>query len=260
MAGLLIGNQAIKLFFNIFSGDEMNTLVRYELNNGVATLRMDDGKANVMSIAMLTALNEALDRAEQEAKVVVLYGREGSFSGGFDLGAFKRGGAEVTTMLEAGLRLCARLVEYPLPVIAACTGHAVALGAILLLACDLRIGVDVGARFQLSEVRIGIVIPRLALEVCRGKLVPAQFHAATTLGIPYTPASALAAGFVDELVPSYAMHEAIQRHCADLLTVNAQSFARNKRRINTQVVEAMSSAIEADVAEWKAQAIGSAKS
>ena len=102
----------------------MNTLVRYELNNDVATLRMDDGKANVMSIAMLTALNEALDRAEQEAKVVVLYGREGSFSGGFDLGVFKRGGTEVTTMLEAGLRLCARLVEYPLPVIAACTGLA----------------------------------------------------------------------------------------------------------------------------------------
>ncbi len=234
----------------------MNTLVRYELNNDVATLRMDDGKANVMSIAMLTALNQALDRAEQEAKVVVLYGREGSFSGGFDLGVLKRGGAEVTTMLEAGLRLCARLVEYPLPVIAACTGHAVALGAVLLLTCDLRIGVDVGARFQISEVRIGLVMPRLALEVCRRKLAPAQFHAATTLGIPFAPASALAAGFVDELVPGYAMQEAVQRNCADLLTLNTKSFAINKRRINAQVIQAMAVAVEADIAEWKALAIG----
>jgi enoyl-CoA hydratase len=234
----------------------MNTLVRYELNNDVATLRMDDGKANVMSIAMLAALNEALDRAEQEAKVVVLYGRAGSFSGGFDLGAFKRGGTEVATMIEAGLRICARLVEYPLPVIAACTGHAVALGAILLLACDLRIGIDVGARFQTNEIRIGLVMPRLALEVCRRKLAPAQLHAATTLGIPFTPASALAAGFVDELVPSYSMQDAVQRHCADLLTLNTKSFAINKCRINAQVIQAMVVAIEADIAEWKALAIG----
>ena len=141
----------------------MNTLVRYELKGEIATLFMDDGKANVMNVAMLRALNEALDRAEKEAKVVVVYGRAGSFCGGFDLGVFKRGGPEVSTMLEAGLRLCARLVEYPLPVIAACTGHAVALGAILLLSCDLRIGVDVGARYQINEVRIGIVLPHLAL-------------------------------------------------------------------------------------------------
>jgi enoyl-CoA hydratase len=160
-------------------------------------------------------------------------------------------------MLEAGLRLCSRLVEYPLPVIAACTGHAVALGAILLLTCDLRIGVDVGARFQIGEVRIGLVMPRLALEVCRRKLGPAQFHAATTLGIPFTPASALAAGFVDELVPRYAMQEAVQRHCADLLTLNTKSFAINKRRINAPVIQAMAVAIEADIAEWKTLSLGS---
>ena len=145
-------------------------------------------------------------------------------------------------------------MEYPLPVIAACTGHAVALGAILLLACDLRIGVDVGARFQISEVRIGLVMPRLALEVCRRKLVPAQFHAATTLGVPFTPASALAAGFVDLLVPGYAMQEAVQGHCTDLLTLNTKSFAINKRRINAPVIQAMAIAIEADIAEWKALA------
>jgi enoyl-CoA hydratase len=161
-------------------------------------------------------------------------------------------------MLEAGLRLCARLVEYPLPVIAACTGHAVALGAILLLTCDLRIGVDVGARFQISEVRIGLVMPRLALEVCRRKLAPAQFHAATTLGNPFAPASALAAGFVDELVPGYAMQEAVRRHSADLLTLNTKSFAINKRRINAPVIQAMAAAVEADIAEWKALGSGTA--
>ncbi|WP_158238045.1 crotonase/enoyl-CoA hydratase family protein [Limnohabitans sp. 15K] len=234
----------------------MNTLVRYDLNNGVATLRMDDGKANVMNIAMLAALNGALDRAEQEAKVVVLSGRDGSFSGGFDLGVFKRGGPDVQTMLEEGMRLCARLVDYPLPVIAACTGHAVALGAILLLSCDLRVGVDVGARFQINEVRLGMVLPRLTVEVCLRKLAPAQMHTATTLGMPFTPASALLAGFVDELVPAYAMQEAVQRHCADLLALDSKSFAMNKHRINAQVMEAMAVAMKADMAEWNAAHMG----
>jgi enoyl-CoA hydratase len=229
----------------------MNTLVRYELKDEIATLFMDDGKANVMGVAMLQALNEALDRAEKEAKVVVLYGRAGSFSGGFDLGALKRGGPEVSTMLEAGLRLCARLVEYPLPVIAACTGHAVALGAILLLSCDLRISIDVGARFQINEVRIGIVLPHLALEVCRRKLMPSQLHTATTLGIPFTPIAALAAGFVDELVPAYAMHETVQRHCADLLTLPAKIFATNKRRVNALTLQSMAIAIQSDLAEMQ---------
>jgi enoyl-CoA hydratase len=238
----------------------MNSLVRYELHNEVATIRMDDGKANVMSIAMLTALNEALDRAEQEAKVVVLYGREGFFSGGFDLGAFKSGGPEVLTMVEAGLRLCLRLVDYPMPVIAACTGNAVAFGALLLLSCDFRIGVDVGARFHISEVRLGMVLPRLMVEVARRKLAPAQLHAATTLGMPFTPAAALAAGFVDDLVPAYAMQEAVKNQCAGLLTLNMKSFATNKRRINVPVIQAMALAMEADIAEMRAQAIAAATS
>ncbi len=232
----------------------MQSLVRYELRDDVATLWMDDGKANVMSVAMLAALNEALDRAEKQAKVVVLYGREGSFSGGFDLSVFKRGGPEVLTMLEAGMRLCARLVEYPLPVIAACTGHAVALGAFLLLSCDLRIGVNAGARFHINEVRNGMTLPHLTLEICRERLAPAQLHTATTLGLPFTPASALAAGFVDELVPAYAMQESVLRYCADLLTVDTKSFAINKRRVNAKVIQAMAVAIEEDIAEWKALA------
>jgi enoyl-CoA hydratase len=233
----------------------MNSLVRYALNNDIATLRMDDGKANVMNAPMLAALNEALDRAEQEAKVVVLYGREGCFSGGFDLGVFKQGGPGEMAMLEAGFRLSMRLVSYPLPVIAACTGNAVAFGALLLLSCDFRIGVDAGARFHISEIRLGMVLPRLMLEVAGRKLAPSQFHAATTLGIPYAPAAAWAAGFVDELVPGYAMQETVQRRCADLLTLDTKSFATNKQRINASVIQSMAMAMEADITELKAQAV-----
>ena len=79
---------------------------------------------------------------------------------------------------------------------------------------------------------------------------------ATTLGMPFTPASALQAGFVDELVPAYAMQEAVQRHCADLLALDSKVFAMNKRRINAQMIEAMAVAIQADMAQWQTQHMG----
>jgi len=234
----------------------MNILVGYSLDNHVATLTMDDGKANVMNVAMLAALNEALDRAEQEARVVVLRGRDNTFSGGFDLAAFKRGGPEVLVMLEAGARLCERLLAYPLPVVAACTGHAVAMGAFLLLSTDLRIGVDGGARFMINEVRVGMSVPHFAFEVCRQRLAPAQLHTATTLGLTLTPAAALAAGFVDELAPAYTMSETVRRHCADLLTLETAAFTATKRRRNAAAIAAMATAIGADLADWQAAGIG----
>jgi len=226
----------------------MKTWVTYTLKDGVATLHMDDGKANAMGIDMLAAINAALDRAEKEAKVVVLQGRDGVFSAGFDLKVFARGGPEVFTMLDAGLRLCARLVAYPLPVIAACTGHALALGAILLNCCDARIGTLGAARIQINEVRIGMTLPLSSLEACRRKLAPAHFQAATTLGLPFTPESALAAGFFEEVVPADALAATVDRWSADLASFDTATFTSNKRRVNEVTLAAMNAALALDVA------------
>ncbi|MGH2831356.1 MAG: enoyl-CoA hydratase-related protein, partial [Solirubrobacteraceae bacterium] len=66
----------------------MSELVNYQLEDQIATIRMDDGKVNALSIPMLQALHEALDQAERENAVVVLTGRDGYFSAGFDLKVF----------------------------------------------------------------------------------------------------------------------------------------------------------------------------
>ena len=234
----------------------MESLLQYACEEGIATLVMDDGKANVMSVAMLGALNVALDRAEQEARVVVLQGRAGMFSGGFDLAAFKRGGPEVLEMLEGGARLSERLLSYPLPVIAACTGHAIAMGAFLLLSTDLRIGLAEGARFQANEVRIGMTVPHFALEVCRLRLAPNQLHSAAVLGMPFSPVQALAAGFLDELVAAEDLAATVQRHAEDLLTLNAEAFVATKRRLRAGAMAAMAQALVADGAAWRAEGIG----
>ena len=228
----------------------MDSLLTYTCEAGVATLLMDDGKANVLSMAMLGALNAGLDRAEQEARVVVVQGRPGMFSGGFDLAVFKRGGQELREMLEGGARLSERLLGYPLPVIAACTGHAIAMGAFLLLSADLRIGLSAGARFQANEVRIGLTVPHFALEVCRQRLAPSQMFNVAVLGLPFNPQKALAAGFLDELASPEELAATVQRHTADLLGLNAEAFTATKQRLRATALANMAVAIEADRIDW----------
>src|SRR5579875_2895763 len=118
----------------------MGTLVTYRLHDAVATITLDDGKVNVLSLAMLTELGAALDRAEADRALVVLTGREGVFSAGFDLAVLRAGGTEAADLLRAGFDLAARLLAFPAPVLVACTGHAVAMGVFLALSGDYRIG------------------------------------------------------------------------------------------------------------------------
>jgi enoyl-CoA hydratase len=139
----------------------------YALEDGIATIALDDGKANVMSVAMLRALDAALDRAAADKAVVVLRGRTGMFSAGFDLAVFKRDPQELFEMLSAGAAITERLLSFPHPVVAVCTGHAIAMGAFLLLSTDLRIGAHPDAKIQVNEVQIGLTLPEFAIEVCR---------------------------------------------------------------------------------------------
>ena len=187
----------------------MDTPVSYSLSAGVATLTMDDGKANVMSVRMLQALNDALDRAQADQALVVLKGRPGMFSGGFDLAVFKGEPSEQMRMLEAGARITERLLAFPTPVVAACTGHAIAMGVFLLLAADVRIGVAEGARIHVNEVQIGLTLPHFAIEMCRQRLAPAHLNLAAVTAQPYIPLQALAAGFLDEIVSADALDGAV---------------------------------------------------
>ena len=126
--------------------------VTYTLTNGVALIQMDDGKANALSYEMLTALNEALDRADAEAQSVVLAGRPGRFCAGFDLKTMTASPNSVVELLTAGSHLMMRLYGFPLPVIIACSGHAIAGGALLTDCGDIRIGIE-------GDFRLGMKWP-----------------------------------------------------------------------------------------------------
>jgi enoyl-CoA hydratase len=228
----------------------MDTRLTYELRDNVATITMDDGKANVMGLPMLQALNAALDRAEADKAAVVLRGRAGMFSGGFDLATFKTEPTAVVQMLEAGARLTDRLLGFPTPTIAVCTGHAIAMGAFLLLSTDLRIGIDQGARIQVNEVQIGLTLPHFAVELCRQRLTPAHFNLATLTARPYSPAEAVVAGFLDELATADALAATAQSRAVDLLKLHAAAFSATKLRVRAATIAALREAIRQDTAEW----------
>src|SRR6185436_13595053 len=175
-------------------------LVNYHLDDVVATITMDDGKVNALSPAMQAEISKALDQAEADGAVVVLTGRDGVFSAGFDLGVMRGGGDEAVSMVRGGFDLAHRLLSFPTPVVVACTGHAIAMGVFLLLSGDYRVGADGPYKLVANEVAIGMTLPRAAIEILRQRVAPAHFNRAAILAEIYTSANAVEAGFLDRVV------------------------------------------------------------
>lgn len=229
----------------------MTDLVSYAFADGVATLTMDDGKANAMGPGMQAALSAALDRAAADKAIVVLTGRPGVFSGGFDLSVFKAGDPRVTfQMLTGGAHLAQRLLSYPHPVIAACSGHAVAMGLFLLQCADVRIGLKTGATFQANEVLIGMTLPHFALETVRHRVNTPHLQLVGTASA-YAGEAAVLAGLLDEAVPPEALAAAVQAQVERLKKAHPASFTATKQRLCANVLAAMPAAIEKDIADWK---------
>jgi enoyl-CoA hydratase len=230
----------------------MGTLVTYRLRDAVATITMDDGKVNALSLAMLAELGAALDRAAADGAVVVLAGREGVFSAGFDLPVLRAGGTEAAELLHAGFELAARLLAFPTPVVVACTGHAVAMGVFLVLSGDYRIGASGAYKLTANEVAIGLTMPQAAVEICRQRLTPACFNRAVVIAEVFTPQDAVAAGFLDRVVAPAELAGAAAVAAAKLAGLDLDAHAATKLRARRLAVTALREAIDSDDAAYLA--------
>ena len=223
-------------------------IVRYELADGVATIALDDGKANVMSERMQTEISAALDRAQRDAAVVLLRGRPRMFSGGYELTLFGRPHEEIARTLRMGGELTHRLLGFPRPVVALCTGHAIAQGAFLRLAAYVRIGVAGDFKIGLNEVAIGLTMPHYGVEIARLRLSAPGFNHATTTGTLYGPADAERAGFLDRVVSEEVASAAALETARSLTRVNAEAHAGTKLRVRRFALDAMRAGLDADFA------------
>ena len=216
------------------------------ITNDIALIRMDDGKANAINFEMITALNAALDTAETEAKAIVLAGRDGRFSGGFDLNAFASLGAEGTyRLLDAGAELLVRLYGNPLPVVAACTGHAIAMGVFILGACDTRVGASGAYKIGANEAITGMNLPIFALELSRDRLNPTHLTRATVQGFIYDPAGAVEAGYLDMTVDLEKVEATAMSIAAQLAMLPGASYAWNKAALRKATLDRIKASLGA---------------
>ena len=230
------------------------TLVSYQLEGSIATITMDVGKVNALSLQMLGELDAALDRATADRAVVVLTGRDGIFSAGFDLTVLRAGGSDASAMLRAGFELAERILSFPTPVLIACTGHAIAMGVFLLLSGDYRVGAAGPYKITANEVAIGLTMPRAAVEICRQRLAPAHFNRAVILAEIFSPDDAVAAGFLDRVVPAPELQDVAASAAGLLAKLDSDAHAASKVRARDNSLHALRAAIEADDADFGATA------
>jgi enoyl-CoA hydratase len=229
----------------------MTALVSYRLDGSVASINMDDGKMNVLSLDMLAQLEAALDRAQADRATVLLGGRDGVFSAGFDLRTVAGSGPDAFKMFITGFKLAERMLSFPAPIVIACGGHALAMGAFLLLSADFRIGTVGNFKIGANEVAIGLTMPFFGVEICRQRLPSPYFHRAVINAEIFRPEDAVAAGFLDRVVPPAELAEAAQASVAALGRLDKDVHTATKLRARDQALKAVRAAIEADEALFR---------
>lgn len=211
-------------------------VLSYTLDQKVAVIRMDDGKANALSVEMIDGLVAALTRAEEEASAVVLTGRPDKFCAGFDLRVMMSGPEQAKALLGRGSELLLRLFGATLPLVIACSGHAMAGGALVVLTGDTRIGAEGAFKLGLNEVSIGLPVPVLAMEFARARLTPTELTRATLMAQIYTPQAAVTAGYLDSVVPADQLLDRAKEEATRLAGLARSAFKATKLRLRGGVI------------------------
>jgi enoyl-CoA hydratase len=225
----------------------MSELVKYRLEGKTAVVEMDDGKANALSDAMIEAVTAALTRAEGEAAAIVLAGRPERFCAGFDLRVMMSGPDAAKALLTRGSEMLMRLYGATIPLMIACTGHALAGGALVVLTGDVRIAAAGAFKIGLNEVAIGMPVPVLAMELARDRLSKRALTRATLLAHVHTPDEALSAGYVDDVV---APEQVVARAIAEatrLAGFGRMPFRATKERLRGATIAHIRASLESDM-------------
>lgn len=225
----------------------MSEPATYRMEGKTAVVEMNDGKANALSEAMIDAVLAGLTRAEKEASALVLAGREGRFCAGFDLRVMMSGPEQAKALLGRGAELLLLLYGAQVPLVIACTGHALAGGALVVLTGDLRIAAAGAFRIGLNEVSIGMPVPLLAMELARDRLTPTALTKATLLAQVHNPDEALAAGYVDEVVPPDQVLPRALAEAERLGALGSMPFRATKQRLRGRTIEFIRASQQADV-------------
>lgn len=227
----------------------MSELVTVEGKDTHTQLTMDDGKANALSFAMLDALNAGLDSAAASGKPVVIAGRPGKFSAGFDLKVMAAGGEDRVRLLRQGAETAVRLLDFETPVMLAVTGHALAMGALLCLSADYRLGVRGDFKLGLNEVAIGMTLPWFGVELARARIVDTHFTQAVALARIYDPDGAAAAGYLDDVVDEAQFAPTLDFLTQGFSALDMKAHRETKARVREPLRLRLEEALQRDFTE-----------
>ena len=214
-------------------------------DENVSIITLDDGKVNVFSPTMIEEVSNLLDKVPTEKGSLLIVGREGIFSAGFDLKVLMSGDAEKAVgMLRSGFEMLSRIFSFPRPVVAACSGHAIALGAFLLCSCDYRVGTKGKYQIGANEVRNNMIVPTPILELAKFKLAKNHKQRALLNGEMYLIEDAVAPGYLDEVVEPDKLIETATIKAKDLSTLGHPFYHQTKQLDQEEVIKKINSGIE----------------
>ncbi|MGO4894623.1 crotonase/enoyl-CoA hydratase family protein [Flavobacterium sp. W21_SRS_FM6] len=215
--------------------------MKFELmDNGVAKISLDNGKVNPITKVLAESLIEALERAESEAKAVVICGNPGIFSAGFDLKVVAQGMDVANEMFLAGFSLAEKMYRHPQPLVIACEGHAIGMGVFMLLAADYRIGAQGNFSLKLPETEIGMRFAPILKILAKTHIDPRHHSQAIIQSRGYDPETAAKIGMLDETVEAEKVIERAIQKAVELGALPAAQYKENKLYMRADEITLMS--------------------
>ena len=218
--------------------------VTFKTEEDVSIIYMDDGKVNVFSPDMIQNFNDALDQVPTDKGAMLITGREGMFSAGFDLKVMMSSPENAAAMVKSGFELLMRVFTFPRPVVAACSGHAIALGAFLLCSCDHRIGCKGDFKIGANELRNNMIVPTPILELAKFRLIKSHKQRALLNAEMYSIEDAVAPGYLDEVTDKDKLIDLAIAKAKDLATLAHPQYLQTKKLDQEDVAAKIYSGIE----------------
>jgi enoyl-CoA hydratase len=222
--------------------DQIATLSK---EGDISIIKLDDGKANAFSHDMLSQVNELLAKVPRDSGALVITGREGLFSGGFDLKTFATGDMEkITKMVQLGYRLLLELFSFDRPIVAAVSGHSIALGLFVTCSADYRIAIDGKYVCQANEVRNNMDIPTQIMEILKARVNKKYFYPAVYHSDAFSVQDSIEVGYIDEVVPEDQFMARVIEKAKELATLPHPFYANTKKTAQDDVRQKIADAID----------------
>src|SRR5664280_3456658 len=227
--------------------------MQYAFEDRIARITLDDGKVNVMNWEFFNELTNALDQAlTDKAAVLIFTGRPGVFSAGLDLKLMMtQTMPELIKFLRAFADIMMRVYLFPIPTIAAYSGHSIAGGAILTYACDRFMAVDGPYKVQINEVANKMILPTWIYTICRSAIPPRWWKEALLHAHMYKPREAYNKGIIDDLIDEGGDVLAYAKtYARDLFRLDAKAYGATKKNMRKKEADYALEVFEKELLGW----------